>query len=235
MLRSARMAAMTGRAAAFGGGGNVRIGPFFSMLARGNWRIAAPRKSAAVSPKRLANQTCGSYKSFMEPRQSELIDNFSIVLEFDRHGWSRFNFLWAKNIWSFWVSDVFQDFANDMLTFCEAVLENTPFRLALCDEPGGAIIAVKPCIRQQHIIEFLIEEVADPNAGFDSSTVGDVVFSVFVSRKQLVTILISELWKVHVYLKEPGYQKDRDPFPHPRLIELNRRWHKGELGPSFIK
>jgi hypothetical protein len=166
---------------------------------------------------------------------SEIKDNTSFMLEFDRHGWCRFHVFEEKTSFCYWVSDVFSDFSNDMLSLCEHVLENKPVRIALCDEPGGAIVALEPNPKQHHIVEISIEEIDGSVAGFGPEQLGNIVLRVVMRRKQVIANIVSELWKVHYLLKEPSYQKERSRFPHERLIKLNRTWDKGDLGPSFLK
>ena len=46
---------------------------------------------------------------------------------------------------------------------------------------------------------------------------------------------MAELWKMHVSLKQPSYQKGRSGFPHKELRKLNEAWNESALGPSFLK
>jgi len=69
--------------------------------------------------------------------------------------------------------------------------------------------------------------------------IGDekTIISIRVKRKQLLGLLMAELWKVGRFLLEPSFQKDRQQgFPTETLQALNEEWDAHEtLGPSFLK
>lgn len=171
----------------------------------------------------------------MPKAPSEVKDNINILLEMDRHGWSRFHLIDVNKRHCFWVSDVYSNFSEDMLSLCEHVLKNKTIRVALCDEPGGAIVSLVPNPEQHHLVELSIEEVDANIAGFGSEQIGKPVFGEIMKRKQVLTMVMTELWKAHYLLQDKSYQKDRDPFPHEQLMRLNQTWNDSDLGPSCFR
>jgi len=168
-------------------------------------------------------------------KPSTAVDNVFIALEFDRYGWSRFRLNHDKTSVCYRVSDVFSDFVAEMLMLCEHVLKNEPVRIALCDEPGGAVIALAPNASQHHIVRLTIEDIHCELAGFEADATGPVALSIDMKRKHLFAEVFSQIWKTRYLLKEPSYQRERVVFPEQRLIDLNRAWDESNLGPSFLK
>lgn len=119
-----------------------------------------------------------------------------------------------------------------MVRLAEAVLDNQPVTLNLMDEPGGHRLSIRPDLQQHHIVTFEV-------SAFSSCREIDAppLMSIRVKRKQLLTILMTELWKLHFFHQEPAFQRARALFSHSALLrQLNNRWDKDpRLGPSILK
>ncbi|WP_421701590.1 hypothetical protein [Aliiroseovarius sp.] len=117
-----------------------------------------------------------------------------------------------------------------------AVLDNRAEEVTLEDEPGRHSLSVSPD-PQQHIMRLVVRDVhADP----------PLLLDAHIKRRRLITELMMALWKPHVLLREPSYQKDRarlqgrhhpwPDFPHKALRALNARWTEDPvLGPSCLR
>jgi len=166
---------------------------------------------------------------------SDVDEEAQIYIDLGQHGWSDLIIVSNGKVLLFGVSDVFTDMSATALRLCDAVLENIHLRVALCDEPGGVVLEVKPDTKQKHIMTLSIFQVDGPKSGFDADETGETVFEGRIKRRRLVGMLMSELWKTHMFLREPSYQKARDHFPHAELVKANKAWDESPLGPSFLK
>lgn len=171
----------------------------------------------------------------MNTETLQLDDDTQLFCDCGQHGWSELIVARSGKLLAYRASDVFTDFPSEILAVCRAVIENAPLRVALCDEPGGSVLEVKPDIKQQHTLILSIYEIDRPLAGFDASEEGNLVLSIRIRRQRLVGMLMAELWKTHVSLKQPSYQKGRSGFPHNEVRRLNEIWNESALGPSFLK
>ena len=163
-----------------------------------------------------------------------LDDETQIYCNIRLHGWSDFIVCHHGEPQVFRISDVFTDFPNEMLAICRAVLEGSSLRVALCDEPGGVVLEVVRDQKQQHTTILTVYEIDKPILGFLAGAGGKAVLSTRIRRQRLVGTIMAELWKTHVGLKHPSFQKGRSDFPHRELRELNTLWNNGKLGPSFL-
>ena len=164
-----------------------------------------------------------------------LDDVTQLFCDFGQHGWSELIVAHKGEITAYRVSEVFTDFPVEMLKICEAVISNKSLRVALCDEPGGVVFATERDEKQQHTVILSIYEIESPLAGFEANEEGRCVVSVRIRRQRLVGMLMAELWKTHVSLKQPSFQKGRAGFPHKELLRLNHVWDESDLRPSFLK
>lgn len=165
----------------------------------------------------------------------KLDDVTQLYCDIGCHGWGELIVVHKGQLTALRVSSVFTDLSFELLNICRAVIANAPLRVALCDEPGGAIVELETDLKQQHTIIFSIYEVKEPLASFTPEQDGELMFSIRIRRQRLLGMLFAELWKTHVHLRQPSYQKGRDSFPHKELLELNAIWDEGPLGPSFLK
>lgn len=165
----------------------------------------------------------------------QLDDVTQLYCDIGCHGWGEFIIAFKGQPIVLGVSSVFTNLPLEILEICRAGIENSPLRVALCDEPGGAVIELKTDKKQQHTVILSVFEIEEPLGGFDANQEGELMLSFRIRRERLVGMLLSELWKTHVNLRQPSYQKDRGPFPHRELINLNKKWDKSPLGTSFLK
>ncbi len=152
-----------------------------------------------------------------------------------RHGWSELIVARKGQITTIRVSGVFTDLSHEILRVCRAVIENSQLRVALCDEPGGSILEIKTDKKQQHTVILSLFDDNEPVVAFDADYEGKLVLSIRIRRQRLLGMLLAELWKTHMHLKQPSYQKGRDTFPHAELIEINNLWDESPVGPSFLR
>lgn len=66
------------------------------------------------------------------------------------------------------VSGVSTDFPAALLKLCDAMLQNASARVALCDEPGGAILEVAADPAQHHTTLLSIYEIDEHLIAFDT-------------------------------------------------------------------
>lgn len=123
------------------------------------------------------------------------------------------------------------------MRLCRAVLDNQAVYALLLDEPGGHCLYLTPDPEQQHTMLLRLYEM--PYHRFSPTDPADarLLLSVRVKRKQLLGMLMAELWKLHAALREPSYQKGRDAgVAEEALFGLNAEWDAHpRLGPSFLK
>ncbi|WP_299816396.1 hypothetical protein [uncultured Roseibium sp.] len=171
----------------------------------------------------------------MNTLELQLDDVTQFFCDVGQHGWSDLIVAHKGDLLIFRVSQVITDFPSEVLKIARAIIENSPIRAALCDEPGGAVIAVEPDKKQPHTSILSIYEINGEIAGFDETEEGNLVLSLRIRRQRLAGMLLAELWKTHVCLKHTSYQNGRSGFPHKELKELNNIWNESDLGPSFVK
>ena len=171
----------------------------------------------------------------MDNENLPLDDDTQLYCDLGRHGWARLIFTFKGQVTAVRVSGVFTDISHEILKVCRAAIENLPVRVALCDEPGGSILELQTDRKQQHTVILSLFNVKEPVVAFDADHKGELVLSIRIRRQRLVGMLLAELWKSHIHLRQPSYQKDRDTFPHTELIEMNKLWDKSSVGPSFLK
>ncbi|MBO9465523.1 hypothetical protein J7443_09820 [Tropicibacter sp. R15_0] len=162
-------------------------------------------------------------------------DETQLYCNFGLHGWNDLIVFKDGEAQVFSVTDVFTDFASEILEICRAVLENTSLRVALCDEPGGVVFEVCRDKQQQHTMLLSIYEIERPLFGFSANETGKLVLTSRLRRQRLIEMLIAELWKTHISLKHRSFSDHRRVFPNRDLVELNALWHESSLGPSFLK
>jgi hypothetical protein len=167
---------------------------------------------------------------------SDICDELGFSFVLHRSGSSDLFVVCGHKTHTCWVSGVFSDAAFELLKLCRGILTNAPTSIALYGEPGGNIISVTADAEQQHTMLFAMRELDPSLPSHEISDEGTVIFSVRVKRKQLLGLFMAELWKVHYFLREPSFQKNRDKFPGDTLRTLNAEWdsHRS-LGPSFLK
>jgi hypothetical protein len=173
--------------------------------------------------------------AWMDDKTLQLDDVTQIFCDIGCHGWAKLIVISKGQHIVLRASGVFTDLPREVLEMCRAVIENSPVRIALCDEPGGAIVDLKTDKKQQHTMVLSIYDIEGPLIDFDASQDGELILSTRIRRQRRVGMLLADLWKTHVHLRQPSYQKGRVGFPHTDLVELNRLWDESSLGPSFLK
>ncbi len=164
-----------------------------------------------------------------------LDDETQLYCDLGRHGWSELILTFKGQIKAVRVSSVFSDLPHEVLKVCRSAINNSDVRVALCDEPGGSILEVKADKKQQHTVILSLFDVKEPIVTFNADHEGELVLSIRIRRQRLVGMLLAELWKTHMHLRQASYQTGRDTFPHAELIQINKLWDKSSLGPSFLK
>lgn len=164
-----------------------------------------------------------------------LDDETQLFCDFGCHGWSELFFATKGQIRTIRVSSVFTDLPGELLRICRSAIQNSDMRVVLCDEPGGAVLEVKTDKTQQHTAILSLFDIKGPVIPLSADSEGELVLSIRIRRQRLVGMLLAELWKTHVHLKQDSYQKNRDTFPHAELIRVNNLWEKSSIGPSFLK
>ena len=160
---------------------------------------------------------------------------FSFVL--CGHGWNDVHVACGRTSFTCRVSEIFSDTASELAKLCRGILTNTSTSIALYDEPGGHIISVITDEKQQHTMLLVVHELGPCLGAHEITGEETLVCSVRIKRKQLLGLLMAELWKNYHFLQEPSFQKSRGGrVPASALRALNDEWdaHKS-LGPSFLK
>jgi hypothetical protein len=171
----------------------------------------------------------------MSRKPSDIDEVTQIYIDVGKHGWSDVIIATNGKHLSLQITEIFRCVPDIILDLCHAILQNVPLKVALPDEPGGAVVEVKPDPFQRHTMIFLIYEVASPEIMIDASAYGTVIFQTKFKRRRLIGMLMSELWKTHKSLSEPSYQIGRGNFPHDELKKANDEWDGSTIGPSFLK
>lgn len=118
------------------------------------------------------------------------------------------------------------------MSLAEAVLDNQTESVDMMDEPGGHRLSIHPDQAQHHIVTF---EISALN-GRDEVD-GAPLLSLRIKRKQMLTLLMTELWKLDLFHQEPSFQRLRKSFGSGGLLrKLNSRWDVDpRIGPSILK
>lgn len=169
----------------------------------------------------------------MSRMESDICDEVGLSIVQGHYGWSDLVIVAPKGrIVSCRVSRVFTDEIAGFMSLAKAVLDNQSQTVDMMDEPGGHRLSVRPDPEQHHVVTF---EVSIFNSG---GVVGDApVLSLRVKRKQMLTLLMTELWKLDLFHQEPSFQRRRGRFDQGELLrQLNSRWDNDpRIGPSILK
>ncbi|AHG47869.1 hypothetical protein RLEG12_14940 [Rhizobium leguminosarum bv. trifolii CB782] len=168
----------------------------------------------------------------MEKTISDISDALGLCLVQGRHGWSDLLCFHHGTVTECRVSEAFSDPVFEMIRLCRAILENRHEIVSLHDEPGGSRLSVTPDIQMQHIMLFEVRTFQS-----DETEQKPPVLSVRIKRKQLLALLMTELWKLYRFHKELSFQRDRPQFSSAdALLQLNAEWdNHPHLGPSLLK
>lgn len=165
---------------------------------------------------------------------SEIIDELGFSFILGHYGWSDLHINCACEAFSCRISAVFSDDVSELLTLCRGILANASTSILLYDEPGGHRLSITRDEQQQHtmMLSLAAFRVYNPSVEDETSLV-----SARIKRKQLLGLVMAELWKAAHFLQEPSFRKSRTKdFPTDTLRELNSAWDADKsLGPSFLK
>ncbi len=177
-------------------------------------------------------KSLGQKMESMEKTIPEICDSLGICLVQRRHGWCDLLIFHSGGITHCRVSEVFTDPVFELIILCRAILENRPETVSLQDEPGGSRLSLTPDMRWQHIIRL---EISTFSAEMAEETPPDL--SLWVKRRQLLALLMTELWKLSRFHTEPSFQRSRQSFSSAdALLQLNADWDSDpHLGPSLLK
>lgn len=169
----------------------------------------------------------------MARTKSDICDDDVISFVRKHHGWSDLIVV-APNghIVNCLISTVFTDDIGCLMSLAEAVLDNQTESVDMMDEPGGHRLSIHPDPAQHHIVRFEISELNSQDEVY-----GAPLLSLRIKRKQLLTLLMTELWKLDLFYQEPSFQRLRQSFGSGELLrKLNSRWDADpRLGPSILK
>jgi hypothetical protein len=171
----------------------------------------------------------------MPARRSEIEDGFQISLLVQAHGWSELVLLLPGETHRFTISAVFSDVTAGLMTICDMLLENAAISMPFYDEPGGCVWKLTPDKTQQHQMLLEVFDIGHRGASFDERDFGAPLVRIATRRSFLLTIILSELWKHALLLREPSFQTGRLPFPFGELQQLTDRWAKSSLAPAGLR
>ena len=119
------------------------------------------------------------------------------------------------------------------MSLCSAIIDNIAIIEPFHSEPDGCLWRLTPNKSQQHTMQLEIFDFIGYYS-FSEADCHDPVVTLTVKRKQLLTILMVELWKNALLYEEPSYQKSRRQFPWKEFRNLIQKWDQSRLGPSPI-
>lgn len=169
----------------------------------------------------------------MARTKSDICDEVGISFVQGHHGWSDLIVVAPKGrIVNCRISTVFTDDIGCLMSLAEAVLDNQTESVDMMDEPGGHRLSIHPDPSQHHIVTFEISALNDRD-----EVDGAPLLSLRIKRKQLLTLLMTELWKLDLFHQEPSFQRLRQSFGSGELLrKLNSRWDADpRIGPSILK
>lgn len=164
-------------------------------------------------------------------------DTLGLSLVLRGHGWIDIVIACESGPYICTVTEIFRDPVSDLLDLCRGILTNTSTSIFLHDEPGGHLMSVTRNEAQQHTMRFALFDLGGTLYQTEITGNETLLFSIPVKRKQLLGLMMAELWKGHRFMLEPSFQKSRGKvYPHDELKALNREWNAHpSLGPSFLK
>lgn len=169
----------------------------------------------------------------MAKTKSDICDELGLSIVQGANGWSDLVIIAPKgHIVHCRISAVFTDEIASFISLAQAVLKNLPASVDLMDEPGGHRLSIRPDPEQHHVMTFELSAFHDPREA-DAPP----ILSIRVKRKQVMTLLMAELWKLNAFHQEPSFQRRRQSLEHgEHLRHLNSRWDADpQIGPSILK
>lgn len=169
----------------------------------------------------------------MAKTKSDICDELGLSIVQGHSGWSDLLIVAPKGqIVHCRISTVFTDDTASLISLAKAVLDNLRASVDLMDEPGGHRLSICPDPEQHHLMTFDVSAFHDPR-----KSAAPPLLSMQIKRKQVLTLLMAELWKLNLFHQEPSFQRRRQSFDHgEHLRHLNSRWDADpQIGPSILK
>ena len=143
---------------------------------------------------------------------SDICDTLGFSLILRGHGWIDIVIARESGTYTLTVTKIFRDPVSDLLDLCRAILTNMSTSIFLHSEPGGHLMSVTPSEDQQHTMMFALSGLGDTLGQTEITGNETLLFSIRVRRKQLLGLIMAELWKAHRFMLEQSFQKSRGKF-----------------------
>lgn len=169
----------------------------------------------------------------MARTEPDICDEIGISFVQGHYGWRNLIVVAPKgSIVNCRISTVFTDDIGCLMSLAEAVLDNQTETVDMMDEPGGYRLSIHPDPAQHHMVTFEISALNGRGEVDDAP-----LLSLRIKRKQMLTLLMTELWKLNLFHQEPSFQRRRQSFGSGELLrQLNSRWDVDpRIGPSILK
>jgi hypothetical protein len=169
----------------------------------------------------------------MTRTESDVCDEVGISFVQGQYGWSDLIIVAPKgSIVNCRISRVFTDDIAGLMSLAKALIDNQSETVDMMDEPGGHRISIRTDPQLHHIVTFEVG-VFNSRGEVDATP----LLSMRVKRKQMLTLLMTELWKLNLFHQEPSFQRRRQSFGQgEQLRQLNSMWDADpRIGPSILK
>lgn len=150
-----------------------------------------------------------------------------------RDGWSDLIIVAPKgSIVNCRIIGDFTDDIDGLMSLANGLFDNQSQTVDMIDEPGGHRLSIRADLQQHHIVTFEVS-VFNSLGEVDATS----VLSMRVKRKQMLTLLMAELWKVNLFQQEPLFQRPWQSFGRAELLrQLNSMWDADpRIGPSILE
>ncbi|NKX16741.1 hypothetical protein HGG75_18440 [Ochrobactrum pseudogrignonense] len=118
----------------------------------------------------------------MIAEQNEIFDEFQISLLVRKHGWSNLVLSLPNSTHTSVVTDVFSDIVNNILTCCEAVIDNHQHTQPFYDEPGGSVWRLNPDPVMRHLVRVRIFDLPNKAGEFSESELAKPVVDLLTKE-----------------------------------------------------
>lgn len=169
----------------------------------------------------------------MIAEQNEIFDEFQISLLVRKHGWSNLVLSLPNNTHTSVVTDAFSDIIKNILTCCEAVIDNHQHTQPFYDEPGGSVWRLNPDPIMRHLVRVRIFDLPNKAGEFAESDLAKPVVDLLTKRKHLLLNFMMELLRTKLLYADASFYKDRQVFPHDRFEKVWSKWAKANIGCPF--
>jgi hypothetical protein len=145
-----------------------------------------------------------------------IVDNVDLILTLRKHGWSDFILTLDREIYRFFITNIWGDPYEMLMDEFSAIIEGAEeVSFLLHDEPGTTEFKICRIKNQKHTLQVTVRE--SDMASSPPRWADKCMFTV--AQSQLVKILYIQLKKIDLLMQDDQYRQERT-FPRWRFAKF---------------